>query len=134
MTEICHQIEYLNKNMKKEQDKENSNDGSKIEKFVVEGTNWKVGITIDTCDFDDIDAVLIECATRGIEYSYHSNPTDFKLGAYIQITTAKKTPELRWVNSHTALINASMYKIAERLKENVMKHQKIDIEKEKRVV
>lgn len=107
---------------------------NKKETFHVEGTNWRVGIELTTADFDDLDSMLIESATRGVEYCYHARPEDFKLGAYIQISLKKKTPYMRWVNSYTTLVNASMFKMSETLKENFLKSQKVDISLEKVIV
>lgn len=134
MTGICRKIKFLNKTNMKDESESRKEKKKSIEKFIVEGTDWKVGIAINTEDFDSRDDLLIECATRGIEYAYHSNPEAFKLGAYLQITVNKPSTDLKWVNSFTALINASMYEIAKKLKENVKKCQNVDIETEKRVI
>ena len=107
---------------------------NKKEVFHVEGTNWRVGIELITADFDDLDSMLIESATRGVELCYHAKPEEFKLGAYIQISLKKKTPYMRWVNSYTTLVNASMFRMSNTLKENFMKSQKIDISLEKVIV
>jgi Fe-S cluster biosynthesis and repair protein YggX len=107
---------------------------NKKELFHVEGTNWKVGIELTTADFDSLDVMFIEAATRGVEFCYHAKPKEFKLGAYIQISLKKKTPYTRWVNSYTTLVNASMFNMSNKLKENFLKSQKVDISLEKVIV
>lgn len=105
---------------------------NKKEVVSVEGVNWKVDIELITEGFSDIEELLMEAATRGVEYCFYKDPKNFQIGTYVQTTLQKKNASItRLVNSYHVLINASKPKLAEDIRTFILNKSKIDIQKEK---
>lgn len=105
---------------------------NKKEIIVVEGVNWKVDVEVMTEGLPTIEDLLMEAATRGVEYCFYKDPKNFQIGTYIQASINKKnTCIARLVNSYHVLINASKPNLAEDIRTFVLNKSNIDIKKEK---
>lgn len=102
---------------------------STIKKIVVKCANfWMDEYSIDSEIFDD---VYMEAATRSVEK--RKNLSGFQVAVIIVCWEKKdfKRPEKHYgYNTYKVFINAGMYNKAEILRQNFMKMQGIDLQKE----
>lgn len=100
---------------------------NKKESVIVDTSDWNLEIVVSTEDYTDVDDILMEAATMGVEAKYHSSPSDFKIGAVVMVSFKKSNEFIKYANAYHVLCNASMFKMAEDIRKNFLKSNKVDL-------
>ena len=97
---------------------------SKNKTIVVKCGSWSSEENVDQSIFDD---VMIEACTRALEKNIRAG--NFIVTPCIQANEKNKN-KLCVFNTYKILINGGFYRLAETLRETVMKSSKVDLKKE----
>lgn len=91
--------------------------------FYVEGPDWAVEVDVDTDIHDTERSQLIEAGTLAIEKQVKEDCA-LKIGAAVIVKKSKNAKKGAFVNAYLCLNNASMFKVAENLRETFKKESK----------
>ena len=88
---------------------------SKDNTFTVEGPDWRREVEVNSDIYTDEIETFIEAGTLGIESEWKAR-SEIKLGPIVIVKKKKGNSKEAMVNAYKCLINASQFKLAEKLR------------------